>query len=59
MKEEYAKVVWAPEDVQTLRPDMSLEDAAEWLESNQKYIQDRLVELGWDVIGSLLSYDGK
>lgn len=50
----YAKVVWAPEDIQTLRPEWTLEKCEEWLDNNERYIQDRLVELGWDVIGTLL-----
>ena len=51
---QYAKVVWTAEDIQTLRPDWTLERCEEWLESNQRYIQDRLVELGWEVIETLL-----
>lgn len=54
MKTYYAKVEWAPEDVQTLRPDWSLERCEDWLHAHQKYVQDRLVELGWDVIETLL-----
>jgi hypothetical protein len=50
----YAKVVWSPDDVQTLRPDWSLERCEDWLSANQKYIQDRMVELGWEVMESLL-----
>lgn len=59
MENKYAKVEWTAEDVLTLRPDMSIEEAEEFLQTNQKYIQDRLVELGWDVIESLLSYERK
>lgn len=55
----YAKVEWTPEDVTTLREDMTMEEAEAFLQSNQKYIQDRLVELGWEVLESLLAYDGK
>jgi len=55
----YAKVEWTPEDVITLRENMSMEEAEEFLQSNQKYIQDRLVELGWEVLETLLAYDGK
>lgn len=51
---QYAKVVWTAEDVQTLRPDWDLERCEDWLERNEKYIQDRLVELGWEVIETLL-----
>lgn len=38
---------------------MSTEEAEEFLRNNQKHIQDRLVELGWEVIETLLSYEGK
>lgn len=53
-KQTYATVTWAPEDVQTLKPDWTLEQCEEWLEMNQKYVRDRLVELGWEVIETLL-----
>lgn len=55
----YAKAEWTAEDVQTLREDMTESEAEEFLQSNQKYIQDRPVELGWEVIESLLAYEGK
>ncbi len=54
MSDKYATVTWTAEDVQTLRPNWTLEKCAEWLDSNERYIQDRLVELGWEVIESLL-----
>jgi hypothetical protein len=50
----YADVVWQPEDIKTLRPAWSLERCEEWLQENEKYIRDRTIELGWDVITSLL-----
>lgn len=50
----YASVRWLPEDVQALRPEWSLEQCAEWLDNNSRHIEDRLVELGWDVINDLL-----
>lgn len=56
---KYAKVEWTAEDVLTLRPEMTRDGAEEFLQGNQKYIQDRLVELGWGVIETLLEYDGK
>lgn len=56
---KFAKVEWTAEDVQTLREDMSTEEAESFLQNNQKHIQDRLVELGWEVIETLLSYEGK
>lgn len=45
---------WTADDVKTLRPDWSLEECAYWLAENERHIQDRLVELGWEVIGNLL-----
>lgn len=55
----YATVSWTVDDVLTLRPEMTRDAAEEFLQGNQKYIQDRLVELGWGVIETLLEYDGK
>ena len=50
----YADVIWQPEDIKTLRPEWSLERCEDWLQENEKYIRDRTIELGWDVITSLL-----
>lgn len=55
----YAKVEWTAEDIKTLREDWTTEQAEEFLQNNQRRIQDRLVELGWEVIETLLSYEGK
>ena len=59
MKDTYAKVEWTAEDVLTIRPDMTEEQAEEFLQSNEKHLRDRLIELGWDVMESLLAYEGK
>jgi hypothetical protein len=58
-QDKYAEVVWTPEDVTSLRPDMTIEQAEEWLQSNEKHLRDRLIELGWDVMETLLAFDGK
>lgn len=55
----YAKVEWSPEDVLTVRPRMSLEEASEFLQNNQRHIQDAMVELGWEVIKNLLREENK
>ena len=49
-----AAVTWRAEDVQTLKPNWSLEKCNEWLEDNERHISDRLIELGWEVIDALL-----
>jgi hypothetical protein len=50
----YAEVKWVPEDIKTLRPRWNLKRCEQWLTENEKYIRDRLTELGWEVIGDLL-----
>lgn len=50
----YADVIWQPEDIKTLRPSWALERCEDWLQSNEKYIRDRTIELGWEVIETLL-----
>jgi hypothetical protein len=57
--DKYAEVVWTTEDVLALRPDMTIEEAEEWLQTNEKHLRDRLIELGWDVMETLLAFDGK
>ena len=52
--EPMAAVTWLPEDVQSLKPDWTLEKCNEWLEDNEGHIQDRLTELGWEVLESYL-----
>ena len=54
----YAELSWSPDDVRTLAPKMTTEEATEWLENNQKHIRERLCELGWGVISTLLAVDG-
>jgi len=52
--EEYAKVVWRAEDVKSINGAWSLEKCEEWLQDNERHISDRLIELGWDVVDTLL-----
>jgi hypothetical protein len=53
----YAQVAWTPGDVQTLASGLTDAEAEAWLQNNAKYIQNALVEYGWDVLASLLEYD--
>lgn len=54
--EDYDKVVikWSWEDVQTLRPKLSKEESLVMLNMIAKRLHDRSVELGWEVMESLL-----
>ena len=59
-KDYYAEVRWMAGDVQGLtngkngKPRWTEEQSRIWLENNQKYIRDRLVELGHEVIRDLM-----
>ena len=53
----YAKVEWAVEDIQALRAGWSERRCQEFLVANEKYIEERLVELGWEVIESLITFE--
>jgi hypothetical protein len=57
MDKKFATVSWTVEDILTLRPDWSEDQAEEWIIKNQKHIQSRLVELGWEVIETLMECD--
>ena len=54
----YAEVGWTPEDIVSAANDqgrhMTRKEAYKWLIENPNYIRDRLVELGCEVIDSLL-----
>jgi hypothetical protein len=49
----FAVVLWQPEDVESVSK-LKGEAAIDWLRDNAKYIEDRSVEVGWDIIDSLL-----
>ena len=57
--EDYDKVVikWSWEDVQSLRPDMTKKQALEMLDSIGKHLHERSVELGWEVMETLIQIE--
>lgn len=50
-------IKWVPADVATLRPEWTEDQCAEWLDQNRKYLVDRSIEFGWDVMDSLVGRD--
>jgi len=44
--------------VKSINGAWSLEKCEEWLQDNDEHISDRLIELGWEVIDTLLSMEG-
>lgn len=57
MTELFAEVAWQIGDIQTLRPNLTDKEAAEWLADNEHNIQGLMVERGWAAIEDLLSWD--
>jgi hypothetical protein len=51
---KFAHVSWCVGDVLALRPEWNEEQAEEWLLNNEKYIQEGMVERGWNVMENLL-----
>lgn len=51
---KYAQLSWSAEDVQAIREDWTLEQCEEALSNIQNRVRDRLCELGWDVLETLL-----
>lgn len=54
--EDYDNVVikWSWEDVQTLRPQLSKEESLVMLDMIAKGLHDRSVELGWEIMETLI-----
>jgi hypothetical protein len=62
MKSSYAGLKWHIEDVKTLarengHGELTDRQARSWLCRNEKYIRDRLCEIGWGVMGALMHAD--
>lgn len=49
MAEEY-NVTWSPEDIQSLKPEWSLEKCKTFLDEYFSDMSDRMVEVGWEVV---------
>ena len=49
-----ASVSWCADDIQTMRPEWTVQQCLDFLVDNGRYIQDAMVQSGWDAIESLL-----
>lgn len=60
---EYARVVWTVEDVKQVAQEcgycLTDEQAEEFLVTNERHLQDRIVELGYEVLQSLFDMEDK
>lgn len=53
-KRGVCSIVWTADDIKGLRPKWSKRKCQDWLEENARRIEDRSIELGWEVIECLL-----
>ena len=53
----FAEVWWATGDITDVYPEVSEERAAEFLMSNGKYIQNAMVQAGWNAIAACMNYE--
>jgi hypothetical protein len=52
------RIVWSPEDIQSLVPNMSDADAIEALHTIRDSFKDRATEEGWNILETLLEMYG-
>lgn len=48
-------IKWSAEDVQQLRKDWSLDKCQDFLDRNGRQLNDRLIEVGWEVLEALIN----
>ena len=52
---KYAEMWWTAENVKAIRPDWSYEECEKALSKIEKRLNERCIELGWEVLDTLLS----
>lgn len=59
MDERLAVIAWTPTDVQVLRRDWTNAKCYEVLERIASQLEDRSIEVGWEILETLLDMEGK
>jgi len=54
----YCANPWRAEDISCMKPEWTMKKGEEWLSGHEDKIQDRLTELGHEVIDSFLQMEG-
>lgn len=57
VRSTHAQVSWCAEDIQSLRPNWSLDQCDEFLMDNEDDIQCAMIERGWDAISDLIRWE--
>lgn len=47
-------IAWTAGDVKSIRPRWSMKKCEEQLLANRKWLEERLIEVGWDVLDTLI-----
>lgn len=50
-------ICWSAEDIKARKPKWSYEKCADWLDDNAGYIEDRSIEIGHEVIDTLMAQE--
>ena len=58
-EDEMVVIRWSWEDVQSLRPDWSQEQCDEMLDTIAKGLHDRSIEVGWEIMETLIQMEGQ
>jgi hypothetical protein len=58
-EDEMVVIRWSWEDIQSLRPDWSQEKCDEMLDAIAKGLHDRSIELGWEIMETLIEMEGQ
>ena len=54
MYEPYATIHWTPADIKSLHPEWSDEKCCDVMHNIAGWLEDRSIELGWEVIETLI-----
>jgi hypothetical protein len=57
MMEKYVEVSWCPADVKDIYPEWSDDKCIEMLNKVSRYVEDRWIELGWEVLETHLDLE--
>ena len=57
MMEYYATINWCPADVKAIREDWSDEKCMEMLEKVGGWLEERSIEIGWEILETLLDME--
>ena len=57
MYEKYVETSWCPADVKAIRENWSDEKCMEALNTISRWLEDRLIESGWEILETLIDLE--